>query len=116
MALDLTQRVRTKSGLAVTLLSTGLNNAKAIGGILTAPDGSQTLQQWTAEGFKVDASNPDPLDLENLDGPTAGFVNVYGTGPFTLEYFNTKSEAEIGIKPNRRARVFFRFRPGQLDG
>lgn len=113
--IDISKPVRTKSGLSVRIVSR-LNNGHPIAGVLTAADGVQTAEQWTLDGFKIDASTPDPLDLENLPEPTKGFANVYETaGGYELDLYDTRSGADRGARAGRIARVFLSFTPGQFD-
>ncbi len=113
--IDISKPVRTKNGLPVRIIAR-VNNSHVLAGVVTDAEGIQTLQQWTAEGYRNDPSNPDPLDLENLPEPTRGFANVYETaGGYELDLYDTRSGADRGARAGRIARVFLSFTPGQFD-
>lgn len=109
MAVDLNAPLQTKSGERVTLTTRSLRSRFPLGGIRTSAAGAETLDQWTADGFKVNATTPDPLDLENTP-QSRGYVNVT---PATL--FATQAEADAAAPVDRIARLAVKFVNGQLD-
>jgi hypothetical protein len=118
MAIDFSRRVQTRGGLRVSLFATQLNSAKAIGGVITALDGTQRTAEWDAEGFINGPSTPSPFDLENVPAPTEGFLNIYQITPgvYEFDFFADRNAAIRGERVGGAfARRFLNFRPGQTD-
>ena len=76
MKIDIDKKYQTRSGLPVRLISNNGRKGYPILGVVTRPDGSETVADWTDEGepFRWAAPRNDGLDLVPIPVPPVRVV------------------------------------------
>ena len=108
-AIDFTKPLRTKSGQAVTLLSTEARGDYAVLGYM---GDNSSISSWTKSG-RFDLDGPSSFDLENIPEKRVAYVNCYESGG--VYTYESRARADVSARHDRIACIKVEFVAGQYD-